>query len=474
MYFLISAFLISFLTYAQTPLARFSDDFLFGVATAPGHVEDHLDDTWMRFASQNKIRAFNNVPAPERRLDFWSNPEVELDLAAQLGVTVYRLGIDWGRISPSEGTFDQAVINRYKEIIQKVRDRKMKVMLTLFHFTVPKWIEDSGGWKNSNTSKHFILFSQRILDELHPLVDYWITFNEPQIFATMAYTAGIFPPGEKSSFLSMLDLGFYQGETIKSLNLMAKTHNEIYQWAKKKYPPMQMGISQHMGHHNGKNIINKFISHFTGEFMNWHFPNLIKGKMDFFGFNFYGAEWVKYSSVDIDPDEEYSEAGRAIYPNGLYTIMDEIHKRFPNLPLYITENGISDATDWLRPSYLIEHLLAISAAQKKGIDVLGYIHWTLTDNMEWADGYCPKFGLVSVNRKNNLDRLRRPSYYLYQSIIKSRMVSLEDRKTSWELVESRIGFDRPFCRADDGISGLDTPVMRKVKAVDWRFKEEKL
>lgn len=99
--------------------------------------------------------------------------------------------------------------------------------------------------------------------------------------------------------------------------------------------------------------------------MNWYFPDLIKGKMDFFGFNYYGAEWIKGAGVDIDPEEEYSEAGRAIYPTRLYQIMLEIKKRYPTLPQFITENGISDDTDWLRPSYLIEHLLAISMPKQK-------------------------------------------------------------------------------------------------------------
>ena len=469
MQMIIFSLLFSLWAQAQS-IATFPDSFLFGVANAPGHVEDDLSDTWMRFAEKDKIRAFNNIPSPQTRLEFWTKPEIELDMSAQLGVNVFRLGVDWGRIQTAPNTYDQAAIDHYKKILQMIRDRKMKVMLTLFHFTVPKWIEDKGGWKNEETKTHFLNFAQKVMTEFHSQVDFWITFNEPQIFATMAYTAGVFPPGEKSSFLSMLNLGFYQGETIKSLVRMSESHNELYDWAKKNLPQTQIGISQHMGFHNGKNFFNKFLSGLTGEFMNWYFPDLIKGKMDFFGFNYYGAEWIKGAGVDIDPEEEYSEAGRAIYPTGLYQIMLEIKKRYPTLPQFITENGISDDTDWLRPSYLIEHLLAISKAQTKGIPVLGYIHWTITDNMEWADGYCPKFGLISVDRENGFARQRRPSYYLYQSIIKSKIISKDERDNSWKLVQSHVGEDRPFCRADDGVTGLDTPVKRKVKAVDWRFK----
>lgn len=469
MYFFICTLLLSLLSQAQTPVASFSPDFLFGVANAPGHVEDKLDDTWIRFAKKNKIRAFNNTFSPESRLEFWTKPEIELDLAAQLGVTVFRLGIDWGRVQTSPHSFNQEAIEHYRKILQMIRARKMKVMLTLFHFSVPIWLEDKGGWKSEESKLHFLAFSQKVMKEFHPLVDYWITFNEPQIFATMAYTAGVFPPGETSSFLSMLDLGFYQGETIKTLVRMSESHRDLYDWAKKTLPQTQIGISQHMGFHNGKSFLNKFISKLTGEFMNWYFPELIKGKMDFFGFNYYGAEWIKGAGVDIDPDEEYSEAGRAIYPNGLYQLMLEIKKRYPSLPQFITENGISDETDWLRPSYLIEHLLAINKAQKQKIHVLGYIFWTLTDNMEWSDGYCPKFGLISVDRKHQMSRQRRPSYYLYQSIIKGRMISQDERLAAWKLVESHRGENRPFCRAENGVTGLNTPVQRKIREKDWRL-----
>ncbi len=466
---LILSLLLSFTVSAQT-LATFPDTFLFGVANAPGHVEDHLDDVWMEFGNGDKIRAFKNQATPEARLEFWTKPEIELDLAQKLGVTVFRLGVDWGRLQTAPETYDLEALKRYQQIIKMIRDRKMKVMLTLFHFTVPKWIQAQGGWESETTIHHFTHFSQKVITEFHPLVDYWITFNEPQIFATMAYTAGFFPPGEKKSFLSMLDLGFYKGSTIKALERMSISHHQIYDWAHKIYPQIQIGISQHMGFHSGKSFINKFLSKFTGEFMNWFFPNLVKNKMDFFGFNYYGAEWIKGTGVDIDPDEEYSEAGRALYPEGLYLIMKEIKQRYPTLPQFITENGISDDTDWLRPSYLLEHLLAIAKAQKEDIKVLGYIFWTLTDNMEWSDGYCPKFGLVSVDRKNNLSRDIRPSFYLYQKIIKEKEITITERMSSWALVETHMGEDRPFCRAEDGMTGLDEPVKRKIIKKDWKLK----
>lgn len=467
MQILLCFILFSFSLFAE-PLATFPSDFLFGVASAPGHVEDSLDDTWMRFAEKDKIRAFHNVPFPEKRLEFWTHPEKEIREAQDLGIQIFRLGIDWGRVHLGPESFDEEAIQHYQKIISEIRSKNIKIMLTLFHFTVPKWLEDKGGWKSDEAIGAFLSFSKKVLSEFHPSVDFWITFNEPQIFSSMAYTLGIFPPGESSSFLSLLDLGFYEGSTVKVLKRMAKAHNELYVWAKKHLPENQIGISQHMGFHSGKNFLSKWISQFTGEFMNWYFPSLIEGRMDFFGFNYYGAEWVGLGNIEIVEDEEYSEAGRAVYPTGLYEVMMEIQKRYPGLPQFITENGISDATDWLRPSYLIEHLLAAKEAEKKGVQLLGYIFWTLTDNMEWADGYCPKFGLVEIDR-NMMKRIRRPSFSLYQSIIQERQITRKERDESWNLVESHVGQERPFCRAEDGVTGLDIPSRRTIRSVNWKF-----
>jgi beta-glucosidase/6-phospho-beta-glucosidase/beta-galactosidase len=206
--------------------------------------------------------------------------------------------------------------------------------------------------------------------------------------------------------------------------------------------------------------------------MNWYFPNRIKGFMDYFGFNYYGAEWIKGNSILINKDREYSEAGRAIYPEGLYYISKKIQKKFGNIPQFITENGVADATDYIRPSYLIEHLKAVAKLQSEDIKILGYIHWTITDNMEWSDGYCPKFGLVAVDRKNNLQRIKRNSFYLYQSIIQHMSIDEDMQKASWNLLQSQIGKSRPFCRSDDGKTGLNEPIERAFSSNDWRLKKD--
>lgn len=463
-------FFAAFLFFSFNSYA-FPQDFLFGVANAPGHVEDHLDDVWMDFAKDGKIRAFDNQVSPQKRLEFWTKPEIEIGLAAELGVKIFRLGVDWGRIQSGPDQYDENAIKHYRKIFQLIKAHKIKIMATLFHFSVPKWVQATGGWKNPENIKYFVHFSQKMISEFNLDVDYWLTVNEPQVFSMMAYVAGVFPPGEKGSILSLLNLGFYKGEAYVSLENMASAHTEIYDWAHEKFKDIKIGIAQQIGYHQGSNILFSMFSKFTGPTMNWTFPDLIKNKMDFFGFNYYGAEWVGLGTVRIEPNEEYSEAGRAISPTGLYIMMKQIYDRY-RLPLFITENGVSDDTDIIRPSYLLEHLSAVEKSISEDVPVLGYIHWTLTDNMEWADGYCPKFGLMAVDR-NSMARIKRESFNLYQKIIHENVIQKEDRAGFWLKVQNHVGKDRPFCRSEDGFSGLDTPVVRKFIAKDWRFLDLK-
>ena len=198
------------------------------------------------------------------------------------------------------------------------------------------------------------------------------------------------------------------------------------------------------------------------------------------GLNYYGQEFqAGVGKVAIMPGEEYSDSGRAIYPDGLYHIMLAFHKKFPSIPLVITENGVADAEDILRPAYIAEHLVAIAAARAVGVPVAGYVFWTVSDNWEWADGYCPKFGLFSVDRNDtSLPRSpRNSSLALFTELANTRVLTQAAADKAWAVfwAAGSVFQDRPFCRALDeatgmtGFSGLDVPVRRVVVPKEWRF-----
>jgi beta-glucosidase/6-phospho-beta-glucosidase/beta-galactosidase len=459
--------LLPTLLHAQT---MFPKDFVFGVANAPGQVEDELNDVWLKWGQQGNIRSWKVTTDPERRLEFWTKPEAELDLARDLGVQSFRMGVDWGRIMPTSTTFDVKAIEHYRTIIKAVKARGMKVMLTLMHHSVPVWVQEQNGWHEEKTKTAFVEFSKRMIEEFNADVDWWITFNEGNVYIVNAYIVGMWPPGEKSSPLALFALGPIRGSGVVAMDYMTDAHNEIYDWAHQKFPPIKIGLAHNMAHYTAVGWLDKIAAGFADRMMNWRMPEKVRGKMDFFGFNYYGAEWIKGQGIDLGLDVEYSESGRAIDVAGLLGLLREIHQRFPKLPVIITENGIADVNDDIRGAYHVEHLQAVSQALSEGVPVQGYYVWSLTDNLEWSDGYCPKFGLSAVDRIT-FERKPRASFKTYQGIIKDHAISAELRSQEWAKVLALQGKDRPFCRDADGVTAFDEAKTRPYSRHDWRLPQ---
>jgi len=304
-----------------------------------------------------------------------------------------------------------------------------------------------------------------------------VTFNEPHIYVGLVYCAGIWPPGFEAGPASELACILPSGDYNKAMTEMGIAHKSFARYCRASSSCRgSIGVA----HNVANNVPYKPVDGPFVEFMNAqsYFPFIddIKEDLDFLGINYYGRELIHGLSPVVVPDHEYSESGRCVDPDGLYKVLkvfwDRYHMHIPQ-GIIITENGISDGSDILRQSYLAEHLLAIDYALKQKIQVSGYIHWTISDNWEWADGYCPKFGLVDVNRSSpNLDRLPRQSYHMYSDIAKTGVLTKEQRDSAWSQVKlaQDKSATRPFCRNADGVHSYDSPVQRPFAKTDWRFQ----
>jgi beta-glucosidase/6-phospho-beta-glucosidase/beta-galactosidase len=471
--------------------------FFFGLATAPAHVEDNLHDAWLDFARSGGVVAWKNQAVPEQRLNFWTDPDTEIALAADTGVEVFRMGVDWGRLVSRRGAaIDRQALARYKEIVGKVRAKRMRVMMTLFHHSLPRWALDKGGWTNPETKDAFVEFSKEIVKELEGSVDYWVTFNEPAVFAGLVHAAGIWPGGGGGANPGAMIAvpGAVKGDFYKAVDNMTEAHNILFDaiheiddtvadgtWG--GVSPAIVGIAHNVGHHVARSESDLPGVLFSRVTMTYLFLDDVIEKLDFIGMNYYGSEMIQGASIAVNPYLEYSESGRIVNPNGLYRVLMDVHNRYNKLfvnrstkkqiPFIISENGISDGDDVLRPAYLIEHLRAIDSAMQDGVPILGYVFWTISDNWEWADGYCPKFGLVGVDRADNLRRTKRPSYDLFTRIVKSSGFTEGDATAAWQVVQDNKGKPRSFCRNIDGKTSADTPFPRDVVATDWRFAKDK-
>ena len=194
--------------------------------------------------------------------------------------------------------------------------------------------------------------------------------------------------------------------------------------------------------------------------------------MDYFGLNYYAVEYVAGFNTNPQDGVQYSDSGRSMGPVGLYQVLKEakeVYLKDKDLPILVVENGVADSRDIFRPAYIIEHLLAIHQAIKDGIRVEGYIHWTISDNWEWADGYCPKFGLTAIDRENGFKRIKRPSFNLFSNIVRTGTITQQQRDAAWQLLQSNVGTNHELCRGEDGTSSLDEPRLNPVLAQDWRF-----
>ncbi len=490
---------------SDTQIAKFGSqtNFFFGLATAPAQVEDQLEDSWIQYGREGKIAAFKNQFEPEKRTLFWTQPEADLDLARDSGAKVIRMGIDWGRLTPHKpgsqecdgicpnGVQNKAALYRYKEIVKKARQRNLSVMMTLFHHSVPAWSIPGGGWTQPEMVDYFAALTTDVVKELAGDVDLWITINEPAPFLLFTYVAGMWPGSSgKPDFLQMLNLPWLRGAYPRAFENLAEAHRRAYkiiheldtQIADPNLPnaaPARVGIAHNVVWSVPANFTDEPGAHFFNMIAKFAFPDAVADSMDFLGLNYYGRELVKGTSVEINPNKEYSESGRNIFPQGLFLLLKQFHNRYnmnfahrtshTPLPIIITENGIADSSDILRPSYILEHLLAIAEARKIGIPVEGFIHWTIADNLEWLDGYCPKFGLAEVRRENGFQRVKRNSFHFFQNIATGGVITQQQRNAAWSLVQSNIGTPHPFCRATDGKSSLDTPILRPIVRDDWRF-----
>ncbi|XP_048571119.1 beta-glucosidase-like SFR2, chloroplastic [Triticum urartu] len=553
---------VDFRSLPSSATAAEDDDFFFGLATAPAHVEDRLDDAWLQFATEqsvddkesmrnqkqvdavmasaggdggsqpssrlsgdekgtdgekrkplrvameamlrgfekfsegeessggdncsHNVAAWHNVPCPQERLKFWSDPDTELKLAKETGVSVFRMGVDWTRIMPKEPTEDFkssvnfAALERYRWIIQRVHEHGMKVMLTLFHHSLPPWAGEYGGWKMEKTANYFMDFVRLVVDRVSDLVDYWVIFNEPHVFVMLTYCAGAWPGGDPNAIevaTSALPTGVYN----QALHWIAVAHAEAYDYIHSESKNAMMpivGVSHHVSFTRPYGLFDVAAVTIANSMTLFPFIDSICDKLDFIGINYYGQEVISGPGLKHVENDEYSESGRGVYPDGLFRILLKFNERYKslNIPFIITENGVSDETDLIRKPYILEHLLAIYAAILMGVRVLGYLFWTTSDNWEWADGYGPKFGLVAVDRANNLARKPRPSYYLFSKVVTTGKIMRQDRTSAWrELQEAAIQKKtRPFYREIDKhgrmyAGGLDRPIERTFVLRDWRF-----
>lgn len=402
---------------------------LIGTASAATQIEGgDTNNNWYEWAQGPNIA---DGSSPVRANDHWNLWREDNEIMGELGFPIARLGLEWSRIEPEAGRFDSAAIDRYREELTDLKDRGIKPLVTIHHFSNPLWLERRGQWTNPDTIESYLRYAEYVVRELSDLVSEWVTINEPNVYATQAHLFREGPPGN----VSMRD-------TLKVIRHMAIAHVRAYELIHSINPDATVTIAHHLrsfAPRNPKNPWHRFLTavdayafqnQLTDAFGRGKFGPLLGrspvpvGKyVDVIGLNYYSRTAVNGLSDGVFPGVPVTDLGWEVYPQGLIESAADLHNRL-GVPVWITENGCADNGDAehlesFRPRFLADHLAAILDSS---VPIERYYHWCFVDNWEWSDGEVPRFGIV-YNDYENQKRIIKPSARMLSEIVKSGELS---------------------------------------------------
>jgi len=409
----------------------FPAGFLWGTATSAHQVEggNTNNDWWEWEQIAGHIR---DGSTSQQACDHYHRYNEDWALARDLGQNAHRLSIEWSRIEPQEGVWSEAEIGHYRDVLLSLRSHSLEPMVTLHHFTNPRWFAGKGGWENPAAVRAFANYVGRVVSELKDLCSLWITINEPMVYFYEGYLTRRWPPGKGGI-----------GRGLCALRTMIRAHGRAYGFIHQIQPHAQVGIAHNMrllDPLNPHSLLDRLVVDAEDRAFNrvllWalldgylRFP-LGKGEfvpeaansLDFIGLNYYTRDMVSFAMRGATalvarnvarPGAETDLFGWELYPEGIYRLLKEL--AVYQKPIYITEHGLADGTDTQRPGCIIRAVQAMWQALAEGVSLRGYFHWSLLDNFEWAEGFSIPFGLVAVNRQT-MERRVKESGRVYARI----------------------------------------------------------
>ena len=418
---------------------HFPRGFLWGTATAAHQVEgNNTNNNWSEW-EKSPGRIINDQKSG-LACDWWGGRwQEDLVRALESGQNAHRLSVEWSRIQPEENRWDEDALQRYQEMVRWMVNHNMTPMVTLHHFSDPLWLSAIGAWENPETPALFARFTRRVVAALKDYVNLWVTINEPNVYALSGYVEGAFPPGKS-------DLGL-AAVVIENLIL---GHAAAYRVIHELQAEAQAGIATNyrsFAPAHSWNLLDRLPIRALDQIFNRAFNDCLAigrlnlvlkkktlpgtaGTQDFIGLNYYSRDLVSFNLLEpgslfsdrsYPKDAEISPTGFiANVPAGMWDGLKWAHRY--NLPIIVTENGVEDEPDTLRPRYLIEHLHQVWRAANFHWRLKGYFHWSRVDNFEWERGWTQRFGLWGLDTATQ-QRVRRTSVDVYEEICRENGIS---------------------------------------------------
>jgi len=433
-----------------------SADFIYGVATSAfqieGGAESRGSSIWDTFCkTSGNILDLSNADVACNHYELWQD---DVELLQSLNVDAYRFSISWPRVLNSDGTVNHKGINFYQKLLDKLNDCGIKPFVTLYHWDLPQYLDDKGGWLNRDTASHFRDYVYQISTAFKNKVHSYATLNEPYCSAHLGYQTGDHAPGISNKQYSKkvahhlllahgLGMQVLKETSPASRNGIVLNVSPVYPATSRPEDVQAADIAdQEINHWYAKPLIDGKYPELLDKLPDEHKPDIHDGDMaiiatpiDYLGINYYTR-----TIVEADENEFYSgltqaelpvtEMGWEIFPRGFTDILNTLNDEYQLPPIFITENGAAIADEMVnsevldpdRLQYLQEHLLAVHQAIEDGVDVQAYFAWSLMDNFEWAHGYSKRFGLVYVDYETQ-QRTIKQSGLAYAEFLNSRTTS---------------------------------------------------
>jgi beta-glucosidase len=413
---------------------------LWGTATASYQVEgNNTNSQWWKWEQDGHTNGRSGLAS-----DWWSGRwREDFDRAAEGGQNAHRLSVEWSRIQPTPDRWDEDALEKYRAMLRGMKERGITPMVTLHHFSDPLWVTEKGAWETEAVVPMFERFVRKTVEALKEYCTLWVTINEPNVYALEGYVRANFPPGKS-------DMKF----AMKVQANLLRGHAAAYRAIHEIQPEARVGYALHFRPqepHRAWSPLDRFMRDLKFNAINMGFPTGIsegvmrtplgkfavpeaKGTQDFFGLNYYSVDTVAFDlrmpgelfSRSFFPEGlDVADAGQnSNTPDGFFWAIKWVTRQYPTLPILVTENGIEDITDRIRPRYLAQHVHAMWRAVNFNWPVKGYFHWSLVDNFEWERGWTQRFGLWALDPETQ-KRTKRPSADLYAAICKENGVSSE-------------------------------------------------
>lgn len=388
---------------------------------------------WWDWEQAGKVKELSGVAC-----DHYNRFREDFALIAGLGHNAHRFSIEWSRLEPEEGKWNEGAFEHYRQVFEELRRHKIEPVVTLHHFTNPHWFILLGGWFSPDSVRYFARYCEKVIQAFGKYARIWITLNEPMIYLYHGYFSGLWPPGLQSYDAALVVFR----NKVKAHIAAYQVIHHYYETALKR--PVWVSIAHHSMYFSPCRadspqdklaifLRDWFVNHlfFDAVLSGFlFFPSIycefLPGKraLDFLGINYYSRDFIRFggfhegNTLGIICDKahhkdkiaEVNSMGWEVYPEGLYQILKRV-KRY-GLPILITENGVCTNEDAQRERFIRNHAASVERAMQEGVPVHGYFYWSLMDNFEWAEGFAPRFGVVEINYATQERKVRKSAHVL--------------------------------------------------------------